>query len=186
LPLACPHGSVLCLTDEEILSRLSCDAPAGNPSQLMHRESRCAAQWHVNYGSESLKKAPDPDMMINLGKFSKFASVPMPLEMQLHALREERKIQTAIGDTFERKSFPRSSDTPVSEVSVNLWGDKAWHSQPKRGSGAPAKHKHFEPPPQRWTRRKWDIDSMQFVREGLAPAHVHARLAREGSAGEMK
>ena len=50
--------------------------------ELMHRESRCAADWHVNYGKEALQRPPDPQMMMNLGKFSKFASVPMPLDVQ--------------------------------------------------------------------------------------------------------
>ena len=48
--------------------------------ELMHREGRCAANWHVNYGPEALQKSPDPEAMVNLGLFSKFASVPMPLD----------------------------------------------------------------------------------------------------------
>ena len=147
--------------------------------QLMHRENRCAANWHVNYGEEALKKSPDPEMMMNLGKFSKFASVPMPLDMQLHALREERKTQAAEMTSYEKRSFPRSSDTPVSEMSVNLWGDRAWHTQPKQERGAPCTFKPYTPPPSRWDMRKWDIDGIQFKREGLKSAHVHARLARE-------
>ena len=50
--------------------------------ELMHREGRCAANWHVNYGPEALQKSPDPEAMVNLGLFSKFASVPMPLDVQ--------------------------------------------------------------------------------------------------------
>ena len=50
--------------------------------EVMYRENRCAAAWHVNYGPEALQKKPDPMTMINLGKFSKFASVPMPLDVQ--------------------------------------------------------------------------------------------------------
>ena len=46
--------------------------------ELMHRESNCAAMWHVNYGPEALQKPPDPAMMMNLGQFTKRASVPMP------------------------------------------------------------------------------------------------------------
>ena len=50
--------------------------------ELMHREGRCAANWHVNYGPEALQKSPNPEAMVNLGLFSKFASVPMPLDVQ--------------------------------------------------------------------------------------------------------
>ena len=64
-------------------------------------------------------------------------------------------------------------------MSVNIWGDKAWHSQPKKEKGAPAKYSPYAAPMPRWHKRRWDIDHMQFVREGLAPAHVKARLALE-------
>lgn len=50
--------------------------------ELMHRETSCAANWHVDYGPEALQKTPDPATMINLGKFSKRVSVPMPLDVQ--------------------------------------------------------------------------------------------------------
>ena len=50
--------------------------------ELMHREARAAADWHLNYGPEALQKSPDPELMVNLGKFSKFASAPMPLNVQ--------------------------------------------------------------------------------------------------------
>ena len=56
--------------------------------ELMHRESRCAADWHVNYGPEALQRNPDPMTMINLGKFSKFAAVPMPIDVQRAMKRE--------------------------------------------------------------------------------------------------
>ena len=30
------------------------------------------------------------------------------------------------------------TDVPVSAMSVKVWGDAAWHSQPKKAEGAPA------------------------------------------------
>ena len=50
--------------------------------ELMNREAKAAADWHFNYGPEALHKPLDPSTMINLGKFSKRASVPMPLDIQ--------------------------------------------------------------------------------------------------------
>lgn len=50
--------------------------------EVIGRESSCAANWHKQYGPEALQKKPDMSTMINLGKFSKFASVPMPLDVQ--------------------------------------------------------------------------------------------------------
>ena len=50
--------------------------------ELMNREAKAATDWAFHYGPEALQKPPDPNMMINLGKFSKRASVPMPLDVQ--------------------------------------------------------------------------------------------------------
>ena len=147
--------------------------------ELMHRESRCAADWSVNYGVEALQKPPDPELMMNLGKFAKFASVPMPLDVQLRELRKERRAQSAKVTRFEKETFPTSTEIPVSAMSVDIWGDKAWHTQAKKAQGAPSTYKKFEPPPTRWSRRQWDVDNIKFVREGLAPAHVNARLRKQ-------
>lgn len=67
----------------------------------------------------------------------------------------------------------------MSAMSVKVWGDAAWHSQPKKAEGAPATFSPYEPPPNRWTKRRWDVDRILHVREGLGPAHVHARLVLE-------
>ena len=146
--------------------------------ELMHRENRCAADWSVNYGAEALQNPPDPQLMMNLGKFAKFASVPMPLDVQLRELRKERRAQSAKVTRFEKDTFPTSTEIPVSAMSVDIWGDKAWHTQSKKAQGAPSTYKKFEPPPTRWSRRQWDVDNIKFVREGLAPAHVNARLRK--------
>ena len=152
--------------------------------ELMHRENRCAAGWHHNYGPEALQKAPDPQSMINLGKFSKFASVPMPLDVQLRELRRERQDQSQKITAYERSAFPKESDAPVSQMSVELWGDDAWHSQPKQDKGAPATYEPYNPTKARWDRKKWDVDRIQYVREGLGPAHVNAREVLEGKTGK--
>jgi hypothetical protein len=148
--------------------------------ELMHRETRCAADWHVNYGAEALQRAPNPQTMINLGKFAKFASVPMPLDVQLRELRKEASTQRAHIDRYEKNTFPKSTDMPVSQMSVDLWGDQAWHSQPKKEEGAPSTHAPFLPPATRWNKKVWDVDRIQYVREGLGAAHVNARLQLEG------
>lgn len=148
--------------------------------ELMHRESRCAANWHFEYGPDALQKPPDPNSMINLGKFSKFASVPMPLDVQLRELKKEKAQQAAMISRYEKESFPKESDKPVSQMSVDLWGDAAWHTQPKQAEGAPATYERWQPKPARWYQRKWDVDHMQYVQEGLGPAHVNAREVLEG------
>ena len=51
--------------------------------------------------------------MQNIGKFEKFASVPMPLEVQLRMLRANRQKQKAEIQAFEQKWFPKHATHPV-------------------------------------------------------------------------
>ena len=83
--------------------------------ELMHRESNCSATWQLNFGKEALSKAPPPETMINLGKFSKFSAVPMPLAMQLEAIKKEGRVQAAEVDRYEKRVYPSKSDLPISE-----------------------------------------------------------------------
>lgn len=149
--------------------------------ELMHREGRAAADWRRNYGPEAIAQPPDPSMMVNLGKFSKFASVPMPLDVQLKAIKAERAIQVGEVDAYEKSTFPTRSDVPVSELSVKFYGEGAWHTQSKTDQAAPATYEAWKAPDARWTKRRWDVERIQYVREGLAPAHVHSRELAEGT-----
>lgn len=148
--------------------------------ELMGRETRCATNWHSNYGPEALQRKPNPLLMENLGRFEKYASVPMPLDVQLRALKQERRAQSAKTTRFERETFPQYSTLPVSQVSVNIWGNEAWHSQPKQAQGAAASYVPMKPPSHRWTKRTWSIDHVSYLNEGLRPAHVNSRERAEG------
>ena len=69
----------------------------------------------------------------------------------------------------------------MSELSVDIWGKKAWHSQPEKnnGKGTPAPYQTYVTPPFNrggWSKRRWDVDHIQHVQETLGPASVHARL----------
>ena len=86
--------------------------------ELVNRELRSVAQWERQYGKAALLRQPDPREMQNLGKFEKFASMPMPLEVQLKMLQQQRKKQAAEIAEFERKTFPTHATYPVSALSV--------------------------------------------------------------------
>jgi len=147
--------------------------------ELMGREQRSGLDWELNYGKDALMKTPDPQMMLNLGKFAKFSAVPLPLGSQLEALQRERNTQNASINRYEQQIFPFKSQVPVSELSVKYYGDDAWHSQPKT-SGAPSSFVPPDPGLPSVTKRKWDVDRIQFVREGLGPVHNNSRaLAAE-------
>ena len=107
----------------------------------------------------------------------------MPLRLTVRELRKEARAQSANVTRYEKAVYPKLTDVPVSESSVKIWGDKAWHSQPKKGAGAPATYAPYDFPKNRWTKRQWDVDHMMHVREGLGPAHVTARLALEDAGG---
>lgn len=148
--------------------------------ELMGRETRCATSWHSNYGPEALQRTPDPTLMQNLGKFEKYSSVPMPLDVQLRALKQERRAQSAKTTRFEQATFPQYSTLPVSQLSVDIWGNAAWHSQPKQESGAAASNVPSSLPSHRWTKRTWSIDHVSYLNESLRPAHVNSRENKEG------
>ena len=97
--------------------------------ELMHREQNALATWHLTYGPEAINKAPNPDSMLNMGKFSKISSMPMPLSVQLQSVKAERRAQSAKITRYERSIYPQRSDVPVSESSVKIFGNAAWHSQ---------------------------------------------------------
>ncbi|KOO31564.1 hypothetical protein Ctob_013849 [Chrysochromulina tobinii] len=144
--------------------------------ELMAKEAKGPAVWAMTYGIEALQKPPDPQMLLNLGKFSKYSSMHMPLEVQLQAIRKERNVQTAAVDHYEKRIYPQRSTIPVSELSIKYYGEKAFHSQPK-GPGAPCTYKAWEGRHDEWTKRRWDVDHIQWTTEGLGPAHVNARKA---------
>ena len=174
--------------------------------ELMAKEAKGPAVWAMTYGIEALQKPPDPQMLLNLGKFSKYSSMHMPLEVQLQAIRKERNVQTVAVDNYEKRIYPQRSTIPVSEcacwtrlnarsvfssarsfvltaaslpplaVSIKYYGEKAFHSQPK-GPGAPCTYKAWEGRHDEWTKRRWDVDHIQWTTEGLGPAHVNARKA---------
>ena len=64
------------------------------------------------------------------------------------------------------------------EISQNGHFVRVWRLQ--RAEGAPATYERWQPKPARWYQRKWDVDHMQYVQEGLGPAHVNAREVLEG------
>ena len=100
--------------------------------------------------------------------------------LAVRELRKEKRAQSAKITRYEKATYPKVTDIPVSEASVKIWGEKAWHSQTKAGDGAASSYTPWwTPPPTRWTKRRWDVDHMQHVREGLGPAHVNARLVME-------
>ena len=99
--------------------------------ELVGREMRAVAQWERQYGAEALLRKPDPREMQNLGKFEKFAAMPMPLEVQLRQLKQQRVEQAAEITEYERKTFPKRAIFPVSALSVSIYGARACAENPE-------------------------------------------------------
>ena len=124
-----------------------------------------------DFGPGALNEAPSMNAMINLGSFSKYAGKVQKFadqESMLQSLKEERLRAVAERDAYTKKVHPKHTDIPVSQSSVLIFGDSAWHSQPKKAYGAQST---FSPSPASpdWVRRKWGIDHnlASFI-----PAHV--------------
>jgi len=146
--------------------------------ELMERETKGATEWDKQYSSDAPWVTPSMDQMINLGSFGKYAKKMAafnPVEDQLLALREERKNVAQEFSAFSKATLARQSEIPVSQSSVDVWGDAAWHTQPKKDYGSPStyqKDQQLAGQAPTWVRRKWDIDHQGF---GFLPAHVTSR-----------
>ena len=106
--------------------------------------------------------------------------VRLPL-VTVRELQKEARVQSASMKRYEKATYPQLSDVPVSETSVKIFGEAAWHSQPKNGTGVPPS---YEPPPPldaKWTKRRWDVDHILHFQQELGAASVDARLKATGS-----
>ena len=108
---------------------------------------------------------------------------PLPLRpAAVRALKKEKAIQAAEIAKYENETYPTVTDIPVSETSVKIFGESAWHTQPKKDAGAPPTYVPPEHPQWEWTKRRWDVDHIQHVQEGLGIASVRARQAKQSKA----
>ena len=105
-----------------------------------------------------------------------------PVEDQLRALREEKTNVELEFSEFSKSTLAKYSEAPVSQASVDVWGDAAWHTQAKKAFGSPSTYQKDEQLAMQsptWVRRKWDIDHQGF---GFLPAHVTSRSLEFASA----
>ena len=123
--------------------------------------------------------------MINLGSFAKYAGKVQKFADQqsmLDSLREERLRAVAEREVYTKKIHPKHTDIPVSQSSVLIFGESAWHSQPKKAFGAESTYSPMPASPD-WVRRKWGIDhqSTSFI-----PAHITTQRLEFQSQFRMK
>lgn len=105
--------------------------------------------------------------------------MPVPLDVQLKMMKESNQKLDAEVAAFEASSFPFKNKTPVSKASIGLYGDKAWHTQPKQGDGAPAAVRPQLPDP-RFKQRQWQIERGTYEYVSLEPHHINGRLKALG------
>ena len=94
-------------------------------------------------------------------------------------MKESNRQQNLDSAAFEATTYPFKSTRPVSQASVGVYGDKAWHTQPKQELGAPAAVREEEKP-HRFPQRKWSIEHEHYKYESMQPHHVTGRLRRLG------
>jgi len=158
--------------------------------ELVSRELRSVANWDKNYGTEALQRSPDANEMQNLGKFEKFASMPMPLDVQLRMLQAQRRKQRAEIEAYERKTFPKKAIYPVSALSVSIYGDAAYHAQ-KPDSRYPGGHPgsyvplYQSQPPEHGFNR-FNCNQTLFERVSMGGAHVAARNKRRAQSANPR
>ena len=163
--------------------------------ELINRESAGNAHWHQEFGIEAQMKELDPQKLVTLGGFQAAVSVPLPLTLQLFALQKERRKTLREGRQMEEKMQPFLSPIPISQPSVDIFGEKAYTQRPNStpsSDGRPvtsvgmirALQGRTGPPhsrgkanvvdPVRLTKR-YNIDGTYFNREQVGPAHLRRR-----------
>ena len=90
---------------------------------------------------------------------------------------------TGLSDS-EAASYPFKSERPVSQASVGVYGESAWHTQPRQEVGAPAAIPSPEKPP-RFSQRIWSVEHEHYKYESMQPHHVTGRLKALGELNEL-
>lgn len=149
--------------------------------ELLNRANKGIAEWDKQYGRDASTTKPTQDQMINLGSFMKYEKKVAALgtvEDQLRTLRDEHKLMTHEVTDFSTKWMPKHSRYPVSQASIDVWGDAAWHTQARQECGSPSSHKRnpeIEAIEATLVRPKWGINHQGT--HYYLPAHITARSA---------
>ena len=156
--------------------------------EIAEKEKRAAYIWETRFGKQALKERyaddgernKDPNELVRLGDFQRQVAMPLSAENTLAKLRLERTKLAIHKKDFEASIYPFASKAPVSQLAVSLWGDGAWHSQPRPEDGQGAEPAYVPPAqqPLNNTRKVWNTDHTYYKREGLGPAST-ARALKE-------
>lgn len=147
--------------------------------ELCEKEGRSVGRWRERFGAEALLKDMEPEKMANLAVFDAAFSAPLPLDAQLKMMKQKNAELKAKVTKFEADNFPHLSPYKVSQASVGLYGDRAWHSQPKQAEGAPA----INPPPipkPDFSKRAWTVDHQYYNHEEMQPHQTSAARTKLG------
>ena len=106
------------------------------------------------------------------------------LSSQLKMMKEANRQQNQDSRDFEAASYPFKSERPVSQASVGVYGESAWHTQPRQEVGAPAAIPSPKKPP-RFSQRIWSVEHEHYKYESLQPHHVTGRLKALGELNEL-
>ena len=137
--------------------------------ELTLREGRSVGRWEQKFSAEALKKPIDPKRMVNLAEFDSTFSTPVPLSVQLEMLRDKRAQQRAEISRFESANYPHKSTHPVSQASVGLYREKAWHTQPQTKPAQAKNRPQTANPTGSHARRVWNADRTDFNMRATTP-----------------
>jgi hypothetical protein len=106
------------------------------------------------------------------------------LSSQLKMMKEANRQQDHDSRAFEAAAYPFKSERPVSQASVSVYGEGAWHTQPRKEVAAPAAIPEPVKPP-RFAQRIWSVEHEHYKMESLLPHHVTGRLKALGELNEL-
>ena len=156
--------------------------------ELIEKETSSPMRWAATFGVDQQLKGTDPQKLLRVDALENAISLPMPKTLQLFELQKERRRVLQDGRKWEEKCLPKFSTHPISQTSVDIWGElRAQQQRPNaekraRPVSAPVTHSQGPPhsrgpPNQVFPTRlcsKWSVDHEYFKREAVGPAHRRA------------
>jgi len=158
--------------------------------ELIDNEQNAPFKWDNNWGAEVQRNGVPSHKLMRVNGLENAVAMKVPPAMQLFHLQRERRRIAGEARQWEQTNLPRSSVLPISQPSVDIWGDKAYTQRPnaerrERPATAPVTSSKGPPhsrglPNQTMPRRlynKWSVEHEYFHREPVGAVHQRAAAA---------
>jgi hypothetical protein len=103
--------------------------------ELIEKETGAPARWEQTFGVKSQLQPKRSLLLVN--DFEAAVSLPLPLSMQLFQLQREKIKCVREGHAWECANLPKLSKIPISQTSVDVFGDAVCRQQRPNAAATP-------------------------------------------------